>query len=300
MGASRAEYRCAVPEIRDATWDDFDAAFELLDARSRAAFGISQQKPEYLRQRWELPGTGKWVAFEGGELVGYAGLEEDQELVVAAPSAEVNDALLAHVEQQARTRGFAHVAATVVPEDAPLYAALQRHGYTLDREILRMWRPLDSELPDPEWPAGVTVRTYTDRDGERVQALLEVSYAGWDADHVARSHEGWLKFMTDHEHFDPAMWFLAERDGELVACALHWKESDDALGWVKDIVVREDERGRGLGRALLRHAFREYARRGAVRVGLKVDSTNPTGAPQLYEREGFVTDQRLGIWQKRL
>ena len=35
-------------------------------------------------------------------------------------------------------------------------------------------------------------------------------------------------------------------------------------------------------------------------VGLKVDSTNPTGAPRLYERLGFVTDQRLGIWVKRL
>ena len=31
--------------------------------------------------------------------------------------------------------------------------------------------------------------------------------------------------MTDHDEFDPAMWFLAERDGELVACALHWKRA---------------------------------------------------------------------------
>ena len=49
----------------------------------------------------------------------------------------------------------------------------------------------------------------------------------------------------------------------------------------------------GLGKALLQHGFREYARRGAARVGLKVDATNPTGAPQLYERVGFVTDQPL-------
>jgi len=48
------------------------------------------------------------------------------------------------------------------------------------------------------------------------------------------------------------------------------------------------------------HAFRAYAARGSDRVGLKVDSTNPTGALKLYERLGFVTDQRLEIWQKRL
>jgi len=132
-----------------------------------------------------------------------------------------------------------------------------------------------------------------------VHALLDEQYAGWDQTYVGRSHEGWLTFMTKHDDFDPAMWFLVERDGELIACALHWKESQ-GRGWVKDIVVRESERGRGLAKALLQHVFRAYAERGADRAGLKVDSTNPTGAPQLYERLGFVTDQRLEIWQKEL
>ena len=299
MGALGAEYRCPVADIRDATWDDFEAVFELLDSRSRAAFGISEQKREYLRQRWELASTGKWVADEDGAVVGYAGLDEDHDFVLAAPRPEVGDALLAHVEHQARGRGFVHLAATAVPEDEPLYAALQRNGYTLDREIFRMWRLLDGDLPEPVWADGFSVRSYTGEDAERVQALLDEAYAGWDRDYVARSHEGWLSFMTAHDDFDPDVWFLVERDGELDACALHWKESQ-GRGWVKDIVVREGERGRGLGKALLHHAFRVYAKRGVERVGLKVDSTNPTGAPQLYERLGFVTDQRLGIWMKRL
>ena len=38
----------------------------------------------------------------------------------------------------------------------------------------------------------------------------------------------------------------------------------------------------------------------AERVGLKMESTNPTGAAQLYERVGFVTDQQFGIWVKVL
>jgi ribosomal protein S18 acetylase RimI-like enzyme len=186
-----------------------------------------------------------------------------------------------------------------VPEDAPLYGAVQRNGYTLEREVLRMWRPLSGELPAPVWPKGLTVRSYTDVDAERVHALLDEEYTGWDASYVGRSHAGWLTFMTEHEDFDPSMWFLVERDGELVACALHWKEHQ-GRGWVKDIVVRPSERGQGLATALLQHGFRAYEERGADRVGLKVDSTNPTGAPQLYERLGFVTDQRLGIWEKRL
>jgi ribosomal protein S18 acetylase RimI-like enzyme len=288
-----------VTQIREAIEDDFEAVFDLLTVRSRAAFGISSQQPAFLRQHWDAPSTDNWVAVENGVIAGYASLDENQDFVHAAKDPDLGDALIAHVEQRARGRDFPYVAVVAAAEDAPLYSAVQRNGYTLDREILRMWRMLDEVLPEPVWPQGVAVRTYTDADSERVHALLDEQYAGWDQGYVARSHAGWLTFMTEHEDFDPAMWFLVERDGELSACALHWKESQ-GRGWVKDLVVRESERGHGLAKALLHHAFRVYAARGADRVGLKVDSTNPTGAPQLYERLGFVTDQRLEIWQKQL
>ena len=299
MGALTAEYRCSVTDIRDASEDDFEAVFELLSARSRAAFGFSAEQPAFLRQRWDAPATGNWVAAEDGEVVGYASLDEGQDFVHAAVDPGVGDALIAHVEQQARRRGFERVEVTAVPEDVPLYSAAQRNGYTLQREVFRMWRMLTDELPEPVWPAGLTVRTYTDGDAVRVHALLDDEYKGWDAQYVGRSHEGWLTFMTEHDDFDPEMWFLVERAGELVACALHWKVHQ-GRGWVKDIVVRPSERGQGVAKALLHHGFRAYAERGGDRVGLKVDSTNPTGAIQLYERLGFVTDQRLGIWQKQL
>jgi mycothiol synthase len=285
--------------IRNATEADFDAVFGLLDARSRAAFGVSQLERQHLREAWARPGTDRYVAEDGGRIVGYAELDETQDVVHAARDAEVGDALLEHVERRARRRGFDRVAITAVPEDAPLYSLVQRNGFGLERETLRMWRPLDGDLPEPRWPDGVTVRTYTDADGERVHALLDEEYAGWDDGYVARSHDGWLVFMTRHDEFDPALWFLVERDGELVACALHWKEHQ-RRGWVKDIVVRERERGRGIAKALLHTGLRAYAERGAERVGLKVDSTNPTGAPQLYEKVGFVTDRRYGIWTKAL
>lgn len=298
MGALGAEYRCPVAEIRDASWDDFDAVFELLVDRSRAAFGVSEQKPEFLRQRWELPESSRWVAVDDGRIVGYGTLEEDRAMAVAATDAEVGDALLARVERAGRARGFAQLAATAVPEDAPYWSLLERSGFAQDREILRMWRRLGAEEPEPLWPEDVSLRTYEDSDARAVQTLLDASYSSWDDGYVARSHEGWLTFMTKHDDFDPALWFLVERDDELLACALHWKE-EHGRGWVKDIVVREDERGRGLGSSLLRQGFHAYALRGATRVGLKV-STNPTGALRLYDREGFVVDQRLALWHKHL
>jgi ribosomal protein S18 acetylase RimI-like enzyme len=152
-----------------------------------------------------------------------------------------------------------------------------------------MWRVLDGPLPDASWPDGVVVRTYSESDGPAVKTLLDDAYAAWDAEYVPREYGEWERWMTDHDEFDPGLWFLVERDGELVACALLWKV-DGGRGWVKDLVVREDQRGRGLATALLHHAFGAYQCRGAERVGLKVDSRNPTGAPQLYERVGFVAD----------
>jgi ribosomal protein S18 acetylase RimI-like enzyme len=299
MGALRAEYRCAVAEIRDATWEDFDAVLELLVARSRAAFGVSGQTREHLHQRWEQHANERWVAVEDGEIVGYATLQEDQQLAVAAVDPATGDALLVRAEDTARTRGFDHVSAIAVPEDEPFWALLDRSGFSHDRDVVRMWRMLDGELPNPVWPDGVTVRSYTDADAPAVHALLDEAYSGWDSTYVPLSHAGWLTFMTEHAEFDPELWFLVERDGALVATALHWKEWA-GRGWVKDIVVRERERGQGLAKALLRRGYQAYKARGADRVGLKVDSTNPTGAVQLYEREGFVTDQRLGMWQKQL
>jgi mycothiol synthase len=289
-----------VAEIRDATWEDFDSVVELLVTRSRAVFGISEVQADHIRQRWKLPGFERgWVSEADGGLVGYASLDATQEGTVTTADADAADALLERVVERARERGFDHVAITAVREDAPLWSLVRRSGFELDREILRMRRPLDGELPTATWPDGVEVRAYTDADGARVHALLDEAYAGWDLDYVPRDHEAWLAFMTEHDDFDPSVWFLVERDGELVACALHWRVYQ-GRGWVKDIVVRESERGHGLGKALLHHAFRTYADQGATSIGLKVDSTNPTGAPQLYERVGFVTNQRYGIWIKRL
>ena len=287
-------------EIRDATWEDFDAVVELLDTRSRAVFGVSEVQADHVRQRWELPGFERgWVSEAGDRLAGYASLDATQEATVTTTDADVADALLERVLERAIERGFDHVAVTAVREDAPLWSLAERSGFDVDREILRMSRPLDGALPVPTWPKGVEVRTYTDADGTSVHALLDEAYAGWDRDYVGREHDAWLAVMTEHDEFDPSVWFLVERDGELVACALHWKVYR-GRGWVKDIVVRESERGHGLGKALLHHAFRTYAEQGATSVGLKVDSTNPTGAPQLYERVGFITNQRYAIWIKRL
>jgi ribosomal protein S18 acetylase RimI-like enzyme len=287
-----------VPEIRAATVDDIEEIFELLDARSRAAFGRSEVSRPLVEAELRRSLEDRFVAEERGRVVGYAHVRPWNEIVVAAGDAATADDLLACVEGSARERGAEAVKATVVEQDEPFHALVQRARFTHDRDILRMWRVLDGELDPPVWPDGVTVRAYEGRDAAQVKALLDAAYT-WDVHYIPQSLDDWLEYMTDHDEFDPSLWFLVEKDGELVACALHWKE-DKRRGWLKDLAVNVRARGGGLGTSLVRHGLRAYAERAVERVGLKVDAANPTGAAALYAREGFVTDQRLETWRKRV
>ena len=69
---------------------------------------------------------------------------------------------------------------------------------------------------------------------------------------------------------------LAADDGGLAGAAICWTS-----GFVKNIVVHERWRGRGLGAALLADALARLAARGARRVELKVHATN-AAAIRLY------------------
>jgi mycothiol synthase len=284
--------------VRTATTADFDDVLALLTAHDLAVLGAVEIDRGYLAH--QLAQAKDCIVAEGDQgLIGYATLEATQALRLAAIDPRAAGDLLGDGERRARERGFDRVTCTAVPEDTLLTRLLERTGFTRERDIVRMWRPLDEPLRTPTWPEGIDVRAYKNADAERVHALLDSTYADWDPDYTKLDHDDWVTFMTGHEEFDAALWFLCERDSELVACSLHWRASDGD-GWVKDIVVRPSERGRGVGRALLLNAFCEYHDRGVTRVGLKVDTSNPTGALQLYESVGFVVDRTYRIWAKPL
>ena len=280
--------------IRPASADDVDAIFDLFGARDRAAFGEPEVKRRYIADGFELASTDHFVA-EGNGVSGYAALSGSQEVVIVG---DRGDELLAALEERASERGFSQVTAIVAQSDERFDGLVRDAGFEHHGDVLRMWRPLGEPFAEAVWPEGVGVRTYRPGDAATVLALLDEAYA-WDETYASLPVDEWVRWMTGDVEFDPALWFLVERGGELIACALHWS-AIDGRGWVKDLAVRADERGRGLGAALLRHGFTAYVACGASGVGLKVHATNPTGAVRLYEREGFVVDRTFGHWAKTL
>jgi ribosomal protein S18 acetylase RimI-like enzyme len=285
--------------IRPATWADLADAVELLGAQSRAASGIAGMRIEHLRSEWNLPGfelgRDNLVAEEGERIAGYVAVTPRQELAIAAQDEALADLLLARAVERARERGDTVLTVTVRSPDDPLLAVVERHPFVLERETLLMWRPLGVPVEAPRFPDGVVVRTYAPADGTAVHRLLDTAYGSWDDRYIPVSHADWERSMTGDDEFDAALWWLAERDGRLVGCALHWTSA-----WLKDLAVEPGERGAGLGSALVQQGLAEFSGRGARRVGLKVDAANPTGAVRLYERLGFATASREAVWAIRL
>ena len=67
--------------------------------------------------------------------------------------------------------------------------------------------------------------------------------------------------------------------------------SGTEIGWIYDILVLPEHRGKGVGEALMRHALKVSRERGFVQTGLMVNAKNKA-AWSLYEKLDFQT----GYW----
>ena len=98
---------------------------------------------------------------------------------------------------------------------------------------------------------------------------------------------------------DTSVWFIAW-DGDEVAGVIRCDAAKFGGGFVGALGVRKPWRGRGIGMALLRHAFAEFHRRGAPHVSLGVDADNAAGATRLYERSGMRIMSEDIVFEKDL
>jgi ribosomal protein S18 acetylase RimI-like enzyme len=276
--------------IRQGTSEDFDAVYALVETPGSS--------PEFLRARWDVPSFDPerhlWIAGENGEAAAFGALYAPDEAVARGDAAHI-PALLGRIEAQARAEGFPKLVFVIPDWDERAWRAYVDAGFQIKTKVLKMEIALGASRAPVAFPEGVTVRTYRDEDARAVQALLHEAYTSWNASETPMAHEDWLAWMTGTSSFDHSFWWLAEADGELAGVCLTWVE-----GWIKDLAVAAEWRGRGLGKALLLHALAEHQARGTEIVGLKVDAVNPTGAPELYERVGFRTVSTLLTLEKPL
>jgi mycothiol synthase len=192
-------------------------------------------------------------------------------------------------------------------------------GFHRVRELLQMRRSLLAPLPEIETPPDVRIRTFLPSldDNEWVHlnaaAFVDLPDQGsWDiADLRLRMSERW---------FDPAGFFVAERDGRMAG--FHWTKvhgggADHAHAHTGDhgdhphdhlsdghphdhghsrigevyVIAVDPDLGRGLGAPLLLTGLRHLRGLGLTEAMLYVDSSN-LRAIDLYQRLGFVVWDR--------
>src|SRR5262249_3353247 len=78
-------YREAVP-VREATAEDVDAVFALLERRNLAVFGESQLEPRWIEYTLAQNGCDCLVAEDEGRVTGWASLDSDHDFTLAAVS----------------------------------------------------------------------------------------------------------------------------------------------------------------------------------------------------------------------
>ncbi|MBW8798620.1 MAG: mycothiol synthase [Streptomyces sp.] len=278
------------------TPDQAEAVRELLAEAARS----DGQQPVSEQGRLQLSGGARegvshLLLSAGDELVGYAQLEDTDP--VEAPAAE----LVVRPAHRGHGHGRALGAALLAASGKRLRVwahgghSAARHlaqvlGLTLFRELRQMRRPLTAlDLPDPKLPEGVTVRTFV--PGRDDAAWLAVNAAAF-AHHPEQGSltQRDLDDRKGQPWFDPAGFFLAERDGELLG--FHWTKVHEAerLGEVYVLGVSPTAQGGGLGKSLTTIGLRYLAERGLPTAMLYVDADN-TAAVAVYERLGFVTHE---------
>ena len=282
--------------VRAARMDEVEATAELLNEHSRQLHGVADQPASELRQYWESPDVDferDVLVAEGsdGSLVGYADLGVQGGHVwldVRGREPEPLRALLIEIEARAaEKKPGAGLMGYTAESDQVVRDLYEQAGYRVTRHSYRMEVSLAGGAPEPEWPEGFSVRSFSAGEEERVYEAHMSSFADtWMFER--EPFELWSHWFLKDPAFDPSLWFLIDAGDELAGIALtRVSESEPDLGWVRILGVMPAFRQRGLGQALLRHTFVEHASRGLERVGLGVDAQNPTGAVRVYERAGM-------------
>jgi mycothiol synthase len=285
----------------------FDDAVAIVQAKDAALLGHVRAERRDVAEwssRSDLEHDG-WAFEEGGRLVAFGFFERRGEVASGAGFVHpaetgrgLGTALVDRAEEHARELGHRVLRQWTYGADPAAHALFEARRYGETRRFWEMAIDLDGPPPAAELPAGLRIEPFRVEDARGFHATSEESFSEhWG--HIGRSFEQWWERRSNAEGFDPTLWFLV-RDGDEIAAICECESGRRTGGHIGVLGVRKPWRRRGLGLALLLHAFGELYRRGERHVTLGVDSANETGATKLYERAGMYVEVEEVVFEKAL
>ena len=307
----RPDFRRTIPRVelsladglttRPPRRDDLPALHRLIAAYEQRLLGEPLVDLEDLEADWQRPSfdpaRDALLVLDGDALVGAADAHTPSRSdVVVHPGAwgrGIGSALLDWTLRTASKRGAARVGQTVPDADTAAAAPLRSRG---GEPLWTSWvleLPPGEQVPPRPLPPGYRLRPYLpERDERAAYDVVEQAFAQWP-DREPTSFEDWRATVTQRPGFAPWQLLLVEgADGQRVGVC-HVLLSD-GTGWVNQLAVDRDHRGRGIAQALLAEAYTAARERGARRSELSTDSR--TGALDLYEGLGMRVRWSFTHW----
>jgi GNAT superfamily N-acetyltransferase len=313
---------------RPAVMSDIDNFYELVKVRLHEQFGLCNLTQQELLTQWQTPGFELerdtiLISAPSGALVGFGLCSEVKEMPVRPNlwayihpdwrRQGVGTAIIEWAESRAKENlskipADSRLALTTNVYDADTSAKelVESKGFTTKNGRVNMIIEFDTMPQNPELPEGIQIISYPEFNN-----LREVY---WVLTEAFRDHRGFVEtdfetefeiyqhFINNDPHIDYNAWFLAMDGDKLVGssiCTPHsWDDPDK--GWVDELGVLREYRGRGIAKALLHHSFGKFYERGFKKMGLNADASNLTGAIQLYHNAGMRVFRRWHIYEKEL
>jgi mycothiol synthase len=294
--------------FRNGVESDLETVATLVYAEEKHLRGHSEWGPPEMIDFWrrcDFDG-GTWLVEKADDTpVGFAAsMERDGETDCWAAvhpdftGRGLSTALLAKVDEHAGKQGSRKVKAGMFAENGLARTLFEQLGFREVRRYYHMRIVFDGPPEVPALPEGIELAAFHREDARAFHAAVGEAFAEeWGF--VALPFDEWVRTRIDAPDTDLTLWFVA-RDRDEIAGIVRCDPKKYGGGWIGMLGVRMPWRKRGIGLALLQHAFTEFHRRGEPHVGLGVDADNPTGATRLYEKAGMQVLTEDIVFEKEL
>ncbi|MGH3758405.1 GNAT family N-acetyltransferase [Actinophytocola sp.] len=296
--------------------DDVGTIAGLVREYTHTVLGFADCTEDDVRDELTEPGfepehDARLVFDARGTAAGFAvviarGDSEKVEIDVVASRAAVSRWLFAWALDRARELGRArgHARVTVghgvYRADEPLREQAAAHGFRVATTFHRMCVDHAGHVEAPRPPDGLVMRQGTEPAvREAAHAILTAAFTEHFG-YVPKPYGTWHESHERMSTFDWSQLWVAEVDGR-PAAVLECNDryaADENCGYVAELGVLHEARGRGVAKFLLRHAFATDAAAGRAGTILHVDTNNTTPALGLYESVGMRPTLVVDAWRR--
>jgi ribosomal protein S18 acetylase RimI-like enzyme len=285
---------------RPAVLADADAVTALLNAGELEVHDEAESDRDELVESWTRPALDRErdtvVVRDRDTVVAYGEIyreRADARVLAGYRGRGIGTALVGWWTVRAAEHGHDRAGQTVSDHDHAAVALLESLGCTRDYTAWILDRALSPSAPQaPVLPAGYTLRDLADGEERDAWQVIETAFARWPGRPPGR-FDDWAATSVAAPGFQRWRAPVVVAPDGIVGVAMLRPYATE--GWVQQVAVADAHRGRGLGAALLTHAFRTFHAAG-LPTGLSTDDR--TGALELYRHVGMTVRRSYGRWSR--